>query len=205
MASYFDDHNLDERAHNGAPRRAAGTAHADLLAGFLSTDRTNNDATATPVADLPTEGALGTAVAMFDRLRLSADSPTHAAWLATLLENLMASANTPSGPPPASKAFIAGLPRPKSLAPDATCPICTEPLDEKDSDARSLPCGHTFDRECVVPWLELRNTCPMCRLELPTDAPPKPPTPEPVPARFVTTRYHVDSDEDEDDVYGMYG
>jgi hypothetical protein len=29
--------------------------------------------------------------------------------------------------------------------------------------------GHLFDRECIVPWLELHHTCPMCRFEVETE------------------------------------
>lgn len=33
-----------------------------------------------------------------------------------------------------------------------------------------LPCGHLFDRECLISWLERSNTCPVCRYELETDS-----------------------------------
>lgn len=29
--------------------------------------------------------------------------------------------------------------------------------------------GHYFDLECIVPWLQLHHTCPMCRFEVETE------------------------------------
>lgn len=48
----------------------------------------------------------------------------------------------------------------------SSCPICLEAfkLDEK---ARQLPCHHMFHDSCIIPWLDTRNTCPVCRFELP--------------------------------------
>lgn len=46
--------------------------------------------------------------------------------------------------------------------------FCLEDWNE-DDDARKMPCGHVFHYACLIQWLETRNSCPICRLELPTD------------------------------------
>ncbi|KAF4673384.1 peptidylprolyl [Perkinsus chesapeaki] len=53
------------------------------------------------------------------------------------------------------------------------CSICTLEFnreDAGDSDSTSLPCGHLFHRDCLVPWLEKSDSCPVCRHKLPTDS-----------------------------------
>ena len=39
------------------------------------------------------------------------------------------------------------------------CSVCVEDLQE-DEVVLKLPCEHLFHKICIVPWLELHNTCP---------------------------------------------
>merc|ERR550514_2231624 len=50
--------------------------------------------------------------------------------------------------------------------PRRSCAICREGFGVGDG-LRRLPCGHEFHGDCVVPWLQVHNTCPVCRWRLP--------------------------------------
>lgn len=59
-----------------------------------------------------------------------------------------------------------------------TTETATQPNEEAALDTTSnekifivLPCRHSFHSECIIPWLNRTNTCPLCRFELKTDDP----------------------------------
>lgn len=51
-----------------------------------------------------------------------------------------------------------------------TCSICLMDVAE-GQDTILIPCGHMFHDACITKWLNLHNSCPVCRYELPTDDP----------------------------------
>lgn len=90
-----------------------------------------------------------------------------------------------TGPPPAEKEMISSLPT-VSVSREQTdcrleCPVCRDEYSVGES-VRQLPCLHYFHSGCIVPWLELHDTCPVCRKSLDgvdNSAPPTSETQEP--------------------------
>ncbi|KAL0550094.1 hypothetical protein IC582_014592 [Cucumis melo] len=48
------------------------------------------------------------------------------------------------------------------------CAICIDDF-EKGIEVKQMPCKHVFHDYCLLPWLELHNSCLVCRFELPID------------------------------------
>uniref|UniRef100_A0A5B6Z360 RING-type E3 ubiquitin transferase n=1 Tax=Davidia involucrata TaxID=16924 RepID=A0A5B6Z360_DAVIN len=74
--------------------------------------------------------------------------------------------------PPASKAAIESMPTieivENHIVSESHCAVCKEPFD-LGTEAREMPCKHIYHSDCILPWLSLHNSCPVCRHELPTD------------------------------------
>ena len=71
-----------------------------------------------------------------------------------------------AGPPPMASDTISAIPSvkidQKVLEKNANCAVCFEDFSLGE-EARLLECGHCFHTDCIVPWLELHGTCPVCR------------------------------------------
>uniref|UniRef100_S4R5Q2 Ring finger protein 115 n=1 Tax=Petromyzon marinus TaxID=7757 RepID=S4R5Q2_PETMA len=71
-----------------------------------------------------------------------------------------------TGPPPADKEKISSLPRitiaQEHLNCSMECAVCKEDYSVGES-VRQLPCLHLFHSNCIVPWLEMHDSCPVCR------------------------------------------
>ncbi|KAL3733305.1 hypothetical protein ACJRO7_022779 [Eucalyptus globulus] len=89
-----------------------------------------------------------------------------------LLQNLAESDGGRRGAPPAAKSAVLELPTVEIRSKDETvvCAICKDMVSVGEM-VKKLPCGHGYHGDCIVPWLGARNTCPVCRFELPTDDP----------------------------------
>ncbi|CAN6479794.1 unnamed protein product [Victoria cruziana] len=79
--------------------------------------------------------------------------------------------NDRPGPPPAPETAIDALPAvtltDRHLATDSECPVCKEDF-EAGGQVREMPCAHVFHSDCIIPWLQLHNSCPVCRYALPS-------------------------------------
>ncbi|OIT07688.1 putative e3 ubiquitin-protein ligase rhc1a [Nicotiana attenuata] len=77
--------------------------------------------------------------------------------------------NDRPGPPPAPSSAIDALPRivlnANHLENDSVCPVCKDEF-EVGIEVKELPCKHFYHSECIVPWLRMHNTCPVCRYQL---------------------------------------
>ncbi|XP_028050741.1 E3 ubiquitin-protein ligase Iruka isoform X8 [Monomorium pharaonis] len=74
-----------------------------------------------------------------------------------------------TGPPPLSRNQIDEIPTTtitqNQVDCKLQCSVCWE--DFKLSEpVRQLPCQHVYHAPCIVPWLELHRTCPICRQNL---------------------------------------
>ncbi|XP_043702741.1 uncharacterized protein LOC122652921 [Telopea speciosissima] len=79
------------------------------------------------------------------------------------------------GSPPAAKSVVENLPSIFLTQDDVKnnnvlCAVCKDDISTEE-EAKRLPCSHHYHGDCIIPWLNIRNTCPVCRFELPTDDP----------------------------------
>ncbi|TPX69846.1 hypothetical protein SpCBS45565_g02236 [Spizellomyces sp. 'palustris'] len=176
--SYFQDHNLSEP---GKSRRPGGSALNPNIDDFI----TDEPRTSTFADEMREAENMLAVASLFGSIRdrpYLADNEAQQTLLDNLISQLLEEANASAkGKPPASKKFIHNLPTVeiRNEKIDATCSVCVESFFSHHTSlgtaptskaiAKQLPCHHRFHAECIVPWLELHNTCPICRREYPTD------------------------------------
>ncbi|KAK8388143.1 hypothetical protein O3P69_020203 [Scylla paramamosain] len=107
-----------------------------------------------------------------------ASNPGDYAWgrggLDTIITQLMNQLDG-TGPPPLTKDEISQIPTSKITKEQCDkglqCSICMEDFTV-DETVRRLYCEHCFHNDCIIPWLELHGTCPICRKLLLEDGRP---------------------------------
>lgn len=90
-----------------------------------------------------------------------------------MLARLAETDSSRRGAPPAAMSFVNSLPRvvineQHEKHEGLACAICKEVL-HIGTEVNQLPCFHLYHPSCILPWLSTRNSCPLCRYELPTD------------------------------------
>ena len=94
-----------------------------------------------------------------------------------ILNYIMNNDENKYGSPPAAKSEINKLKKYvlskenlNNFGCENSCSVCKEDfaIGNKMMD---LPCKHYFHEECLLPWLNQHDSCPICRFELKTDDP----------------------------------
>ncbi|KAG8371780.1 hypothetical protein BUALT_Bualt13G0123800 [Buddleja alternifolia] len=85
-----------------------------------------------------------------------------------LLQHLAENDPNRYGTPPAQKEAVEALPTVKIVETPIQCSVCLEEC-EIGAEVKEMPCKHKFHSSCILPWLELHSSCPICRHQLPFD------------------------------------
>lgn len=98
------------------------------------------------------------------------DSDSDDADFVDVLAGQVGESESRARPLPASRAAVDGLPEATLSEEEASrgCAVCKDSF-EQGQRVVWLPCKHYFHGDCIRPWLAIRNTCPVCRYQLPTD------------------------------------
>ncbi|XWS52372.1 hypothetical protein CRYUN_Cryun11dG0064000 [Craigia yunnanensis] len=84
-----------------------------------------------------------------------------------LLQHLAENDPNRYGTPPAQKEAIEAMATVK-IKENLQCSVCLDDF-EAGSEAKEMPCKHKFHSGCILPWLELHSSCPVCRYQMPAD------------------------------------
>ncbi|KAJ4724001.1 E3 ubiquitin-protein ligase RING1 [Melia azedarach] len=84
-----------------------------------------------------------------------------------LLQHLAENDPNRYGTPPAQKEAVEALPS-VNIGETLQCSVCLDDF-AIGTEAKEMPCKHKFHSQCILPWLELHSSCPVCRYQLPAD------------------------------------
>ncbi|VVB00195.1 unnamed protein product [Arabis nemorensis] len=84
-----------------------------------------------------------------------------------LLQRLAENDPNRYGTPPARKEAVEALATVK-IDETLQCSVCLDDF-EVGTEAKLMPCTHKFHSDCLLPWLDLHSSCPVCRYQLPAD------------------------------------
>ncbi|XP_074591580.1 E3 ubiquitin-protein ligase MPSR1-like [Curcuma longa] len=97
---------------------------------------------------------------------------------ASIVEELLSErARLGGGPPPASKASIQAMRTVHDhvAGEEQDCSVCLDGLvgvvDASDA-VKEMPCRHRFHEGCILKWLAMHGSCPLCRFRMPTEGDP---------------------------------
>ncbi|KAF8104124.1 hypothetical protein N665_0178s0010 [Sinapis alba] len=86
-----------------------------------------------------------------------------------LLENLTETDPNRYGTPPARRDAVEALADVIIQHPGLHCSVCLDDF-EIATVGKQMPCNHTFHSHCLLYWLHLHSSCPLCRRRIPSMA-----------------------------------
>ncbi|CAB4386312.1 unnamed protein product [Rhizophagus irregularis] len=169
MASYFDEKGLPDPS---ATKKKSSNHNPDVSHFIGASSSSSGIGTNEAITEQFFHLANSFSIL---RDQIPNNNSNHQQFLDNLVTQLLEEANASAkGPPPASKNFIKNLPKvsKSEIKSDDTCIICAENFSANEKvNITKMPCNHMFDKDCILPWLELHNTCPNCRYEVESDDP----------------------------------
>jgi E3 ubiquitin-protein ligase RNF115/126 len=92
-----------------------------------------------------------------------------------ILNYIMNNDSNRYGSPPASKSeidklnkYILTKEKLDNYGNENICSVCKEEF-QIGNECMDLPCKHYFHKDCLMPWLNQHDSCPICRFELKTE------------------------------------
>lgn len=177
---------LDEPAVSAEPATPAQASQGYLFQGQLSQGDAEPQQPANPLQELMhLLAAQQVAVHEEEGHQATPEEQAEAEAYTTRLEEALAASladaegqGAAATAPPAAKHAVKALVREILSADrleqlggvDTQCAVCREDLEVGD-EVQIMPCNnsHVFHPPCLAPWLQMHNSCPVCRHELETD------------------------------------